>query len=428
MDQRRPHIVILGAGFGGLNTALTLAKDNVDVTLIDRQNHHLFQPLLYQVATATLSPADIAAPIRSIVRKHKNIRVLLDTVKGISSTTKTVALQHCNSVSYDYLVIATGARHSYLGNDMWEDFAPGLKTIDDATKVRREVLLALEYAEIETDQMRRDALLTFIVIGGGPTGVEMAGAIAELARTSVSMDFRSITPHCSRIILIDSGDRLLKSFPASLSVKAKDSLEALGVEMYLGRRISEVQDHGVKIGDKWVMAQTVVWAAGVQASPAALWLGVNPVQGGRVAVASDLSVAGFSDVFAIGDTASCADVDGQILPGVAPVAKQQGRHVAKTIMARIAGKPSADFRYRNYGNMATIGRKRAVADFGRFQIAGFPAWILWCTVHILFLSNYRNRLIVGMHWFWNYVTFERNARLITGASGAKAITILPHDM
>lgn len=426
--SRPPHVVILGAGFGGLATARALAKADVAITLVDRQNHHLFQPLLYQVATAALSPADIAAPIRSIVKKLKNVRVLLDSVAGIDPAQKQVCLEQCGTLDYDHLVIATGARHAYLGRDEWEAFAPGLKTIDDATQVRRDVLIALEYAEIETNKARRDALLTFIVIGGGPTGVEMAGAIAELARTSVSMDFRHITPHCSRIILIDSGERLLKSFPASLSAKAEESLKSLGVEIYLGRRISEIQDHGVKIGDEWVAAQTIVWAAGVRASPAARWLGVTPGQAGRLPVCADLSVSGCPSVYGIGDTASCCDAMGQALPGVAPVAKQQGAYVARAIIAGLKGKTLPPFRYRNYGNLATIGRKRAVADFGRFRISGLLAWLLWCVIHILFLANYRNRLIVGMNWFWNYLTFERNARLITGIGGELRATMVPKDL
>jgi NADH dehydrogenase len=410
----RPRIVIVGAGFGGLNAARTLAKHDVDVTVIDQQNHHLFQPLLYQVATATLSPADIAAPIRSILKAHRNVRVVLDKVTGVDTAQKNVLLTSSGSIGYDWLILATGARHSYFGKDDWAEVAPGLKTIDDATRIRRDVLLALENAEIAEKGPARDALLTFIVIGGGPTGVEMAGAIAELARATVSRDFRTITPHCSRIILADGDDRLLRSFPEKLSAKAKASLESMNVEVHLGKLITEVHDHGAVVGDQLVRAQTIVWAAGVMASPAAQWLGCEGDRTGRVFVGPDLRVAGHDMIFAIGDTAACADGKGGFLPGVAPVAKQQGKHAAKTILNAIRGKPTPAFAYRNYGNMATIGRKRAVADFGWLRISGFPAWLLWCTIHIMFLANFRNRLTVGLTWLWNYITFDRNARLITG--------------
>jgi len=421
-EPNRPHIVILGAGFGGLTAARALAKAPVDITLVDRQNHHLFQPLLYQVATAALSPADIAAPIRAIVKKHKNIRVVLGCAEAVDPACRTVALSHGHSLTYDQLVIATGARHSYFGRDDWAEFAPGLKTLDDATAVRRNVLLALEYAEIETDKAKRDALLTFIVIGGGPTGVEMAGAIAELSRTSVSMDFRSITPHCARVILVDSGDRLLKAFPEPLSRKAQAALESLGVEIKLGMRIKEVHDHGVRIGDALVPAQTIVWAAGVRASPAATWLGIEPDGSGRVPVGSDLRAIGHSDIFVIGDTAACAGPGGRSLPGVAPVAKQQGEHVARTIANDLKRRATPAFAYRDYGNLATIGRQRAVADFGKLRLSGFVAWLLWCTIHVWYLAGYRNRFVVGTNWLWSYITFERNARLITGLdSGAPAI-------
>lgn len=424
-----PHIVILGAGFGGLSAVQALASAPARITVIDRQNHHLFQPLLYQVATAALSPADIAAPIRSILKHHKAVRVVLDSVEGIDLAKQQVTLDQCGSIDYDFLLIATGARHSYFGSGAWENFAPGLKTIDDATKIRREVLLALEYAEIETDKARRDALLTFIVIGGGPTGVEMAGAIAELARTAVSMDFRHITPHCSRVILVDSGQRLLKSFPEKLARKAQTHLQELGVDIRLGMRIREVQAHGVKIGDEWISAQTVVWAAGVKASPAATWLGTPSDSVGRVQVGTRLQIEGHDNVYAIGDTAACAGADGASLPGVAPVAKQQGAYVARAIRAAISGRaPPAPFRYRNYGNLATIGRRRAVADFGRFQLSGFAAWLLWCTAHIWFLAGYRNRLSVAANWIWNYISFERNARLITGLGGEPPPTIVTQTM
>lgn len=413
-QMARPHVVIIGAGFGGLATAHGLRNAKVDVTLIDKRNHHLFQPLLYQVATAGLSPADIAAPIRGIVKNNANTRVLLDRVYGVDTGKKHVILGDCEPVKYDWLVIATGARHSYFGRDDWAPFAPGIKTIDDATAVRRNVLLALERAETETDKFKRDALLTFVIIGGGPTGVEMAGAVAELARQSVSREFRSITPHCSRIILVQHAERLLPGFPEALSAKAKTSIEQLGVEVRLGQRVESVDAGGVRIGNDFVPAATAIWAAGVQASRAAEWLGVVPDRAGRVPVDAALMVPGIDNVFVIGDTAACADGKGASLPGVAPVAKQQGQHVARTICTRIAGGMGRPFRYRNYGNLATIGRKRAVADFGWITFSGFPAWVLWCVAHIWFLAGFRNRFIVGLNWLWNYLTFERGARLITG--------------
>jgi NADH:ubiquinone reductase (H+-translocating) len=412
--SKRPHVVIVGAGFGGLATAKGLRTANVDVTLIDKRNHHLFQPLLYQVATAGLSPADIAAPIRAIVKDSPNTKVVLDRVYGVDTAHKHVILGDCEPMAYDWLVIATGARHSYFGRDEWAPFAPGIKTIEDATAVRRKVLMALERAENETDPDKRHALLTFVIIGGGPTGVEMAGAIAELARQAVSKDFRSITPHCSRIILVQHAERLLPSFPETLSAKAKKSIEQLGVEVRLGERVESVTAEGVIVGDQFIAAATAIWAAGVQASRAAEWLGVAPDRAGRVPIGLDLRVSGIDSVFVIGDTSACANGDGGTLPGVAPVAKQQGEHVAKAIRAALKGKETAPFRYRNYGNLATIGRNHAVADFGRVRLSGHLAWVMWCVAHIWFLSGFRNRFVVGLQWLWNYLTFARGARLITG--------------
>lgn len=414
MPERRPHVVIVGAGFGGLAAAQALRGAAVDVTLIDKRNHHLFQPLLYQVATAGLSPADIAAPIRAIVKHLPNVRVLLDRVYGIEAETRELVLSDDKRLGYDWLILATGARHSYFGRDDWAPHAPGIKTIDDATAVRRKVLLALERAETETDKARRDALLTFVVIGGGPTGVEMAGAIAELARKSVSRDFRSITPHCSRIILVDGHERVLSGFAPSLSAKARQSLEELGVELQLNRRVEKVDEDGVIAGGHRIHSATAIWAAGVKASPAAEWLGVEGDRVGRVPVTPDLSVRGHKNIFVIGDTAACPGPDGRPLPGVAPVAKQQGRHAALSIRGALDGREPLPFRYRNYGNLATIGRNHAVADFGRFRLSGFLAWALWCVAHIYFLAGFRNRFVVGVNWLWHYLTFERNARLITG--------------
>ncbi len=410
----RPRIVIVGAGFGGLAAAQALRRAEVEVTLVDKRNHHLFQPLLYQVATAALSPADIAAPIRAILAGNRNTRVLLDNVTGIDAANRCLHLGSGTTLPYDRLILATGARHSYFGRDEWAAYAPGIKTIDDATAVRRKVLLALERAETETDQDRRHALLTFVVIGGGPTGVEMAGAIAELARKSVSRDFRSITPHCSRVILIEGGPRLLTSFPETLSAKAKAAIEKLGVEVRLDARVSAIGADHVAIGNDVIPAFTAIWAAGVQASPAAAWLDAERDRAGRVLVGPDLKVPGHYAIFAVGDTASCPGPNGGPLPGVAPVAKQQGRHVAATILAELAGRTARPFRYRDYGNLATIGRRAAVIDFGRLQLSGFLAWALWCVAHIWFLVGFRSRIVVGLNWLWNYLTFQRSARLITG--------------
>ncbi|WP_314817347.1 NAD(P)/FAD-dependent oxidoreductase [Sphingopyxis jiangsuensis] len=404
------RVVIVGAGFGGLAAARSLARANVDVTLIDQRNHHLFQPLLYQVATAGLSPADIAAPIRSILRRQKNARVLLDTVVGVDTVARRVILASRRTIGFDRLIVATGARHSYFGRDEWEAHAPGIKSIDDATTVRRKVLLALERAETETDPLRRQALLTFVIVGGGPTGVEMAGAVAELARRSVSQDFRSITPHCSRVLLVEGGPRLLASFPEALSKKARTAIEALGVTVHTGARVTAITDSYIDVGDLRVPAHTVVWAAGVRASPAAAWLGVEPDVAGRVIVGPDLSVPGHVGIYVVGDTASFTDPSGRTLPGIAPVAKQQGRHVGR----QIALGRTSPFRYRDFGNLATIGRHRAVIDFGWLRMSGIPAWFVWTTAHIFFLAGFRNRLLVGANWLWNYLTFERGARLITG--------------
>ena len=407
---QRPRVVIVGAGFGGLEAAKRLAGQPVDVTVVDRRNHHLFQPLLYQVATAALSPADIAAPIRSILGGAANVRVLLDSVTGVMPVANRIALASGQSLPYDWLILAKGARHSYFGHDDWAAFAPGIKSIEDATAVRRRVLLALERAETELNRKTRNALLTFVIIGGGPTGVEMAGAIAELARQSVSRDFRSITPHCSRVILVEAGQNLLPTFPPELSQRTRRSLEQLGVEVRLGEAVADIGPHHVRIGSETVLTHTIVWAAGVQASPAAEWLGARADRSGRVLVDQDLFVLGHTNIFGIGDTASCDDGVGGTLPGVAPVAKQQGRYVAD----RILGRTMKPFRYRDCGNLATIGRRRAVADFGRLRLSGFPAWLVWCVAHVWFLVGFRSRFSVILHWAWNYFTYARSARLITG--------------
>ena len=420
MTDTLPRVVIVGAGFGGLAAAQALRHAPVEVTLVDQRNHHLFQPLLYQVATAGLSPADIAAPIRAIVKDNANTRVLLDRVEDVDAAAREVWLADGRPLPYDWLILATGARHSYFGRDEWAEHAPGLKTLDDATAIRRKVLLALERAETEQDRDRRQALLTFVVIGGGPTGIEMAGAIAELARRSVSKDFRHITPHCSRVVLIEAGTRLLPTFPAALSDKARRAIEGLGVEVMLGQPVSDIAADGVSIGNRFIPAHTTIWAAGVRASPAASWLRAESDRAGRIIVGGDLRVPGLSRVFAIGDTACYAAGDERPLPGVAPVAKQQGRHAALTIMRALRGEDTRPFRYRDYGNLATIGRHRAVVDFRRLKLSGFSAWLLWCVAHIFFLVGFRNRFAVGANWLWNYLTFERGARLITGDAAPTA--------
>jgi NADH:ubiquinone reductase (H+-translocating) len=413
MTIARPHVVIVGAGFGGLAAAKALAHADVDVTLIDQRNHHVFQPLLYQVATAALSPADIAGPIRSIVSGQKNIRVLLDRVTGVDKVYNSLSLASGRNEAYDWLIIATGARHSYFGRDNWAEHAPGIKTLDDATAVRRKVLVALERAETETDPERRRALLTFVVIGGGPTGVEMAGAIAELAHRSVSRDFRSITSHCSRIVLVDSGPRLLTAFPDDLSEAARRAIAGLGVEVRFNAPVTDIAGDHVKLGNEVIPTHTVIWAAGVRASPAAEWLDADCDSAGRVFVEPDLRVPRCGHIFVIGDTSSCQGPDGP-LPGVAPVAKQQGQYVARAIVAILLGRSVGAFRYRNYGNLATIGRKCAVDDFGRIHVTGLPAWLLWSVAHVYFLVGFRNRYVVGFGLLWNYLTYARHARLITG--------------
>jgi len=408
--SKRDRVVIVGAGFGGLAAAKRLARKPVDVTIIDRRNHHLFQPLLYQVATAALSPADIAAPIRSILSDAPNVRVVLDDVTAVEAEANRVDLASGTSVQYDWLVLATGARHSYFGRNEWATNAPGLKSIEDAVAIRRKILLALERAETETDRDRRRALLTFVVIGAGPTGVEMAGAIAELARRAVSRDFRSITPHCSRVILIEAGPRVLPAFPASLSQTAANALRDLGVEVRIGAPVRDIGAGYVQLSDELILAQTVVWAAGVQASPAADWLNAEHDTSGRIFVNPDLRVAPHDRIFAIGDTANAAGSDRRALPAVAPVAKQQGQYVADVILRR----SRAPFAYRDYGNLATIGRSKAVIDWGDLQLSGFTAWLIWSVAHIWFLVGFRSRIGVAISWLWNYLTYQRSARLITG--------------
>ena len=410
----RPHIVIVGAGFGGLAAAHGLAGSDADVTVIDRRNYHLFQPLLYQVATAGLSPAQIASPIRAILRRAPNVKVVLGKVTGIDTRGRTVLLED-RSIAYDHLVLATGARHSYFGRDDWEGAAPGLKKIDDATGIRRRILTAFEQAEAATSADERRRLLTFVVIGGGPTGVEMAGAIAELARVALRHDFRNIDPGDARIVLIEAGQRLLAAFPAMLSRAAHEALEGLGVDVRLGMAVSHCDADGVSIGDQRLPAGTIVWGAGVSASAAAQWLGAGKDRAGRALVGGDLTVPGHPEISCIGDTASANDANGRPLPGLAPVAKQQGAYVARRLRRLLADRPPpGPFRYRSWGTMATIGRRAAVADLGWIKLDGTLAWLLWSAVHVSFLIGFRNRLVVMLDWLWSYVTFQSGARLITG--------------
>ena len=411
--KRRSHVVILGAGFGGLTAAMRLRGVEADVTVIDRHNHHLFQPLLYQVATAALSPADIAAPIRGILARHANTDVVLGTVTGVDVEGRAVLIGE-RRIVYDQLIVATGARESYFGHDDWAATTLGLKSIDDATAMRRRILIAFEHAEDSMDGAERRELLSFVIIGGGPTGVELAGAIVELARAALTCDFRHIDPATARVVLVEAGPRLLPSFPADLSQAAARALTGLGVELRLGTAVTACDANGVNLGEDRIESRTVIWAAGVAASPAARWLGVAPQRGGRVAVGSDLSLPNHPEIFVIGDTAHVTAPHGP-LPGVAPVAKQQGAYVARVIAARLAGKPPPTaFRYRDFGNLATIGRRKAVVNFGRVRLTGRPAWLLWGMAHIYFLIGFRNRIVVAADWLWSYVTYQRGARLITG--------------
>jgi NADH dehydrogenase FAD-containing subunit len=407
------HVVIVGAGFGGLAAAKALGKARLRVTIIDQRNHHLFQPLLYQVATAALSPAEIATPIRAILRDQKNTTVLLGKVTGVDTARREVILE-TQHILYDTLIIATGARHAYFGHNEWELYAPGLKSLEDATEIRRRILLAFERAEIECDEDERRRLLTFVVIGGGPTGVELAGAIAEISRHALAADFRNIDPKSARAVLIEAGPRLLPSFPESLSESARKTLTSLGVEVRLGAPVTLIDADGVVMGGERLEARTVLWGAGVAASPAARWLGAPADRAGRVMVGPDLRVPGFDNVFAIGDTAHAEMAPGKPLPGVAPVAKQQGMYVARVIVARTRGRAAPPkFAYQDFGNMATVGRTAAVVDFGRVRISGFPAWLLWSIAHVYFLIGNRSRIAVAINWLWAYLTFERGARLIT---------------
>lgn len=410
----RPRVVILGAGFGGLSAALALKDASVDVTVIDRHNHHLFQPLLYQVATATLSPNQIATPIRQILSRQRNATVLLESVVDIDLASSEVVTAG-RRLAFDYLIVATGARHAYFGHDAWEAVAPGLKQIDEATEIRRRLLLAFEKAEVAADATMRRGALTFAVVGGGPTGVEMAGAIAELARTTLVRDYRNICTSDTRVVLIEAGPRLLPSFPETLSVSAEAQLTRLKVDVLKGDPVVVCTERDVTLkSGRVIEAELIVWGAGVMASPAANWLKAAPDRAGRVIVGPDLRPPGQPRVFVIGDTASVTDAAGTVVPGVAPAAKQMGQHAARAIRAALAGRTVPPCRYRNYGNLATIGRGSAVADFGRVRLTGGVAWAVWGVVHLGFLIGFRNRLTVMLDWAWSYFLYARGARLITG--------------
>ncbi len=417
------HVVIVGGGFGGLTAARALKGAPVRITLVDKRNHHLFQPLLYQVATAGLSPADIAAPIRSVVHRQKNVEVLLGEVVGVDRLGKKVRVNDedgkSHELAYDRLILATGSHHSYFGRDEWEKHAPGLKTLADATRIRQKILLGFEKAEMETDPVRRKAWTTFILVGGGPTGVELAGSIAELAHQALKSDFRRISPGAARIVLIEAGPRILAGFPEKLSKAATRYLEKRGVEILCSQRVENVHAEGVLVGGVSIESKTVVWAAGVLASPAGKWLGAETDRAGRVKVGADLSVPGSPEIYVIGDTA-LVEQSGRALPGVAPVAMQQGRYVADRIrqIARAAKSGTSipmakPFKYFDKGNLATVGRSFAIVDLAGLQLAGFSAWVIWIVVHIYYLIGFRNRLVVMLQWAWAYLTFQRGARLIS---------------
>lgn len=409
----KTHIVIVGAGFGGLEAAKKLGREEtVRVTIIDRTNHHLFQPLLYQIATAALSPADIAAPIRAILSDFPNTDVILAEVKSVDVAAKTVNIGD-REIAYDYLILATGARHSYFGHDEWEKLAPGLKSLEDAVEIRRRLLLAFEYAEKITDEAAKAAAMTFVVIGGGPTGMEMAGAIAEIARYTLEKDFRHIDPASARVILVEGDPRIISAFPEDLSASAMKQLKQLGVDVRVGVHAKNLTEAGLEIGDEFIPCRVKIWAAGNTASFVGKTIGVPVDKSGRVIVNDDLTIPGHSEVQVIGDLANFAHQGDKPLPGVSPVAMQQGRHAARNILGMIDGRKPQRFRYWNKGSMATIGRNKAVADLNYVHLSGLPAWMVWLFVHIIFLVGFRNRIAVLIQWAWSYLTFNKGARLIT---------------
>lgn len=410
------HVLIVGAGFGGLETAFRLAGAPVTITMIDRRNHHLFQPLLYQVATASLATSEIAWPIRYLLRDRPEVTTLFANVSGVDAGGKHVLLEDGGAISYDTLVLATGARHAYFGHDEWEPFAPGLKTLEDATTLRRRILVAFERAERESDPEKRAALLTFVIVGAGPTGVEMAGTIADMARDTLPRDFRNIDTRSARVVLIEAGPRVLAGFPEDLSAYAQRSLQKLGVEVMLGEAVTECSAEGVVYGGKRLAARTLIWAAGVRASRAAEWLQAPHDRAFRLQVEPDLTVPGHPDIFAVGDTTTVKAPDGNPVPGIAPAAKQQGRYVAELIKARLAGRTLPPFRYKHAGSLAQIGKRLAVIDFGSFKLRGTIAWWIWGIAHIYFLIGLRHRLGVALSWLWIYLRDQRPARLITQGS------------
>ena len=410
------RVVIVGAGFGGLECAYRLKGAPVSITVIDRRNHHLFQPLLYQVATASLATSEIAWPIRYLLRDRSEVTTLFANVNGVDAQNKRVVLEDGDSVPYDTLVLATGVRHAYFGHDEWEPFAPGLKTLEDATTLRRRILVAFERAEKEQDPERRAALLTFVIVGAGPTGVELAGTIAELAKDTLAPDFRNIDTNKTRVVLIEAGRRVLAGFADDLSAYAQASLEKIGVEVMLNHAVTECSADGVVYDGKRLQARTLIWAAGVRASRAAEWLGAPADHASRLQVLPDLTVPGHPDIFAIGDTVTIAGPDGKPVPGIAPAAKQQGRYVAASIKARLRGETTAPFRYHHSGSLAQIGKRQAVIDFGTIKLRGTIAWWIWGIAHIYFLIGLRNRLSVAISWLWNYIRDQRAARLITQGS------------
>jgi len=411
-EKNIPHVVILGGGFAGLRCARALRGVPVRITLIDRSNHHLFQPLLYQVATASLSPSDIASPIRSILKRQKNLEVWMGEAVDVDVERRVVLLRD-GEVPYDYLVVATGVTHAYFGRDDWAPHAPGLKTVDDALEIRRRFLLAFETAEREADEAARRRLLTFVIVGAGPTGVELAGAMAEIARQVMPREFRSIDTTTARILLVEGADRVLPGYAPSLSAKARRQLERLGVEVRTGARVTEIEEGAVWIGDERIEAGNVFWAAGVAASPLGARLGAEVDRAGRVKVAPDLSVPGHPEVFVAGDLAA-VEQGGRPVPGVAPAAMQMGRHVARAIRADLEGRPRPVFRYFDKGSLATIGRAAAVAEIAGLKLSGLVAWLVWVFVHILYLIGFRNRLVVMVQWAWAYLMYQRGVRLITG--------------
>ena len=425
-DSARRRIVIVGGGFGGLEAAKSLARLPVEITLVDRKNHHTFQPLLYQVATAGLSPAEIAAPIREILAKHDNVEVLLGEVLGFDLERRIVKL-HGFELPYDDLIVAAGATHAYFGHDEWEPFAPGLKTIEDALEIRRRVLLAYELAEREAAVTGRHPQLSFVVVGAGPTGVELAGTLAEIARKSLAENFRNIDPAKTRILLVEAGPDVLSAYPPDLRRSAVEQLQHLGVEVRTNAAVTEVRSGEVLIGTEVVPAAVVLWAAGVAASPLGRALGAPVDRAGRVLVEADLSIPGHREVFVIGDLASLKREDGKMLPGVAPVAMQQGRYVARQVAADLAHNPREKFHYVDKGSLATIGRAAAVAQFGKIHISGFIAWLSWLFIHIFFLIGFRNRIAVMFQWAWSYLTYERSARLITGESRVIVVPSMEYE-